>query len=65
VALDLYARIFEGKRLRPDEYVICADEKTQLQALGRRHKTVPPAAGHPGLVEFDYLRGGTLADLAA
>ena len=25
--LDLYARTFEGKRLRPDEYVISADEK--------------------------------------
>ena len=60
-ALDLYARIFEGKRLRPDEYVICADEKTQLQALGRRHDTVPPGPGRP--VEFDYLRGGTLAYL--
>lgn len=64
-ALDLYARFFEGKRLRPDEYVICADEKTQLQALGRRHDTVPPGPGRPGLVEFDYLRGGTLAYLAA
>ena len=64
-ALDLYARIFEGKRLRPDEYVICADEKTQLQALGRYHDTVPPGPGRPGLVEFDYLRGGTLAYLAA
>jgi hypothetical protein len=64
-ALDLYARLFEGKRLRPDEYVICADEKTQLQALGRRHDTVPPGPGRPGLVEFDYLRGGTLAYLAA
>jgi hypothetical protein len=64
-ALDLYARIFVGKRLRPDEYVICADEKTQLQALGRRHDTVPPGPGRPGLVEFDYLRGGTLAYLAA
>lgn len=39
--LDLYARTFEGKRLRPDEYVISADEKSQLQALGRRHPTVP------------------------
>jgi hypothetical protein len=57
-ALDLYARILDGKRLRPDEYVICADEKTQLQALGRRHDTVPPRPGRPGLVEFDYLRGG-------
>ncbi|MCA1681320.1 MAG: transposase [Actinobacteria bacterium] len=64
-ALDLYGRIFDGKRLRPDEYVICADEKTQLQALGRRHNTVPPGPGRPGLVEFDYLRGGTLAYLAA
>lgn len=64
-ALDLYARIFAGKRLRPDEYVICADEKTQLQALGRRHATVAPGPGRPGLVEFDYLRGGTLAYLAA
>jgi DDE superfamily endonuclease len=64
-ALDLYARIFAGKRLRPDEYVISADEKTQLQALGRRHDIVAPGPGRPGLVEFDYLRGGTLAYLAA
>jgi hypothetical protein len=63
--LDLYARVFEGRRLRPDEYVVCADEKTQLQALGRRNDTVPPGPGRPGLVEFDYLRGGTLAYLAA
>ena len=60
-ALDLYARVFDGKRLRPDEYVICADEKSQLQALGRRHTTVPVAPGRPALVEFEYKRGGTLA----
>jgi hypothetical protein len=64
-ALDLYARIFEGKRLRPDEYVICADEKSQLQALGRKHPTVPVGPGRPALVEFEYKRGGTLAYLAA
>jgi hypothetical protein len=64
-ALDLYARVFEGKRLRPDEYVICADEKSQLQALGRKHETVPVAPGRPALVEFEYRRGGTLAYLAA
>jgi DDE superfamily endonuclease len=63
--LDLYARVFDGKRLRPDEYVISADEKTQLQALGRHHQTVAPGPGRPGLVEFEYLRGGTLAYLAA
>lgn len=63
--LDLYARIFDGKRLRPDEYVICADEKTQLQALGRRHETDAPAPGRPIRYEFEYERGGTLAYLAA
>jgi hypothetical protein len=52
-ALDLYARAFERKRLRPDEYVISADEKSQLQALGRRHQTVPVAPGRPALVEFE------------
>ena len=46
--LDLYARVFEGKRLRPDEYVISADEKSQLQALGRQHETVAPGPGRPG-----------------
>jgi hypothetical protein len=64
-ALDLYASVFEGRRLRPDEYVICADEKSQLQALGRRHQTVPVGPGRPALVEFEYRRGGTLAYLAA
>jgi hypothetical protein len=64
-ALDLDARVFEGKRLRPDEYVICADEKSQLQALGRRHETLPVGPGRPALVEFEYRRGGTLAYLAA
>jgi len=63
--LDLYARRFEGRRLHPGEYVICADEKSQLQALARRHETVPAASGRPALVEFEYRRGGTLAYLAA
>jgi hypothetical protein len=62
--LDLYQRRFEGRRLRPDEYVICADEKTQLQALGRRHASLPPAPGRAGRFEFDYRRNGTLAYLA-
>ena len=57
--------MFEGTRLRPDEYVICADEKSQLQALGRRHPTVPVGPGRPALVEFEYRRGGTLTYLAA
>jgi DDE superfamily endonuclease len=63
--LDLYARVFDGKRLRPDEYVISADEKSQLQALGRQHPTSAPTAGRPIRYEFEYERGGTLAYLAA
>jgi hypothetical protein len=57
--------VFVGRRLRPDEYVICADEKSQLQALGRKHSTVSAGPGRPALVEFEYERGGTLAYLAA
>jgi hypothetical protein len=63
--LDLYARRFEGRRLRPDELVISADEKSQLQALARRHVSLPPGAGRVVRNEFDYRRGGTLAYLAA
>ncbi len=63
--LDLYERRYDGKRLHPGEYVISADEKTQLQALLRRHSLVAPGPGRPGLVEHEYRRGGTLAYLAA
>jgi hypothetical protein len=63
--LDLYARRFEGRRLRPDELVIGADEKSQLQALARRHVSLPPGAGRAVRNEFDYRRGGTLAYLAS
>jgi hypothetical protein len=61
--LDLYARRFEGRLLHPGEYVICADEKSQLQALARRHQTIAAASGRAALVEFEYKRGGTLAYL--
>jgi hypothetical protein len=63
--LDLYERRWEGRRLHPGDLVICADEKSQLQALGRRHATVAAGPGRPTLVEFDYRRHGTLAYLAA
>jgi hypothetical protein len=65
VVLDLYARRFDGRLLHPGDFVVCADEKSQLQALGRRHPTVPARPGRPALVEFEYRRGGTLAYLAA
>jgi hypothetical protein len=63
--LDLYARRFDGRLLHPGEFVISADEKSQLQALGRRHPTVAAGPGRPALCEFEYRRGGTLAYLAA
>jgi DDE superfamily endonuclease len=63
--LDLYARPWRGRRLREDEYVISADEKSQLQALRRRHRGLPPAPGRTRRVEFEYRRGGTLAYFAA
>lgn len=63
--LDLYERRWQGRRLRPDEYVISADEKSQLQALRRRHGDLPPGPERTRRVEFEYTRGGTLAYLAA
>ncbi len=45
--------------------MISADEKTQLQALLRRHPLIAPGPGRPGLVEHEYRRRGTLAYLAA
>jgi hypothetical protein len=63
--LDLYQRLWEGRPLRPDEYVISADEKTSLQARIRLHPTQPPAPGQAMRVEHEYERGGALAYLAA
>jgi hypothetical protein len=63
--LDLYARTWQGAELGPDDYVISADEKSQLQALRRRHPGRPAGPGHPRQVEFEYRRGGTLAYFAA
>ena len=63
--LDLYARRFNDAPLRPDEYVISADEKTSIQARFRKHPTTPPAPSQPTRVEAEYFRGGALAYLAA
>jgi transposase len=63
--LGLYDRIWQGQPLGGDEYVLCADEKTQLQALSRGHPDRPPAPGRIRRPEFEYRRGGTLAYLAA
>lgn len=62
--LDLYSRVWDGEPLGPDDYVISADEKSQLQALSRRHPDLPPGPGRPRRQEFEYRRGGTLAYFA-
>ncbi len=63
--LDLYGRVFEGVPLGPDDYVISADEKSQLQALTRCHPNLGAAPGRIRRVEFEYKRGGTLAYMGA
>lgn len=63
--LDLYERRFDGELLHPGDFVICADEKTQIQARQRSHATTAPDRGRPQRVEHDYDRGGALAYLAA
>jgi hypothetical protein len=65
VVLDLYQRRFVGERLRSDEFVISADEKTSIQARCRCHPTRPPARAQAMRVEHEYERGGALAYLVA
>ena len=65
VVLDLYARIFERRRLSRREYVISSDEKTSIQARCRCHPSLPPGKSRMLRVEHEYDRGGALAYLAA
>jgi len=63
--LDLYRGRWQGEPLRPDEHVVCADEKTSIQARARIHDGSPPAPGRACRVEHEYERRGALAYLAA
>lgn len=63
--LDLYQRRWNGAALGPRDYVVCADEKTSIQARPRKHCSLPPASGRPIYVEHEYARAGALAYLAA
>ncbi len=58
---DLYQRNWEDRKMEDGEYVIGADEKSQLRSCpaaipGCRHPGLPPAPGRPGRVEFGYER---------
>jgi transposase-like protein len=63
--LDLYAGTWDGRPLGAGDYVICADEKTSIQARCRCHPTLPPGKARAMRVEHDYDRGGAVAYLAA
>ena len=63
--LDLYHRVWKGRRLRSDEFVICADEKTSIQARARKHPSAKTRPGLPLRVEHEYTRLGAWAYLAA
>ncbi|MCX5872550.1 MAG: transposase [Deltaproteobacteria bacterium] len=63
--LDLYYGFFNGVSLRPDDYVISADEKTSIQARHRKAIGTGPIPHHPRRVEFEYERKGALAYVAA
>jgi len=63
--LDLYHRVWKGRRLRSDEFVISADEKTSIQARARKHPSAKTRPGLPMKVEHEYKRLGAWAYLAA
>jgi DNA-binding CsgD family transcriptional regulator len=63
--LDLYAGIWDGQPLTGNDYVICADEKTSIQARCRCHPTLPPGKARAMRVEHDYKRRSAVAYLAA
>jgi len=63
--LDLYHGMWQNVPLGPNEYVLCADEKTSIQARKRIHPGRGPRPGHYRQVEFEYERKGALAYLAA
>lgn len=63
--LDLYERVWNGKCLKDDEFVVSADEKTSIQARSRVHPTLPTKPGSVMKVEHEYERCGAWAYIAA
>lgn len=63
--LDLYEGVWQGRPLAEDDWVLCADEKTSIQARRRRHSPLPPAPARATRIEHEYERKGALAYLAA
>lgn len=63
--LDLYERSWNGRRLKDDEFVLSADEKTSIQARRRKRASLPPRPGSAMKIEHEYKRCGAWAYLAA
>lgn len=63
--LDLYQGKWHGETLGSNDYVICCDEKTSIQARVRIHATQPAQAHQSMRVEHEYQRGGALAYMGA
>jgi hypothetical protein len=63
--LDLYAGTWEGESLERTNYVLSMDEKTSIQARGRRHEETPPQPKQTRRIEAEYKRNGALQYLAA
>jgi hypothetical protein len=63
--LDLYQRLWKGRELGPDEFVLSADEKTSVQARSRKAESLPTQPGRPMKIEHEYERLGAWAYLAA
>jgi hypothetical protein len=53
--LDLYERIWEGLSLGANDFVMCLDEKTSIQAQRRKQPTLPPASDRATRVEHEYF----------
>ena len=49
----------------PGAVVLCVDEKTGMQALGRKHPGRGPAPGRERRMDYEYVRNGTRKLLAA
>lgn len=64
LVLDLYERIWQGRPLRADEFVISADEKTSIQARCRLHPTETHCDGRGQRVEHEYERKGAWTYIA-
>ena len=63
--MNLYHRCWKGRPLGPRDFVLSADEKTQIPIRSLLHPITPPTPGHAMRVETDYARHGTCAYTAA